>query len=344
MASCTAAVLLAVACARNTGDRAPAPIDSRSHWIDAAGHTNVRIPIGGTLLHYVDYGGNGLPVVFLAGMGNSAHVFDEFAPRFTDRHRVLAFTRRGFGESGQPGSGYDTKRLGDDVRDLLDSLSIPQAVLVGHSVGGDELTDVGARFPERVAGLVYLDAAYDRAGVTGRLLQQLLLGQLPPKAPRANGPDRSSVVSFREYLERIYGVPWPESEVRATRVFSNDGHYVGDVTPARINLAVARGETAMRYERLTAPILAIYAVDRTVDRDYPWIRRMVIGQGKANLQAEKAIRAQRRWERDGRSRLAAARPHARIVELRNASHYLFISNADTVEFELRKFLRGLPSA
>lgn len=47
-----------------------------------------------------------MPVVFLAGLGFTAHVFDDFAPRLTDRHHVVAITRRGFGASSKPDGGY----------------------------------------------------------------------------------------------------------------------------------------------------------------------------------------------------------------------------------------------
>jgi pimeloyl-ACP methyl ester carboxylesterase len=44
----------------------------------------------------LDWGGTGPPLVFLAGLGNTAHVFDHFAHQFTDRFRVLGVTRRGY--------------------------------------------------------------------------------------------------------------------------------------------------------------------------------------------------------------------------------------------------------
>ena len=54
-------------------------------------------------------------------------------------------------------------RLGDDVLAVIDSRKLNQPVLVGHSIGGEELSSVGSRHPERVAGLIYLDAGYSYA-------------------------------------------------------------------------------------------------------------------------------------------------------------------------------------
>jgi pimeloyl-ACP methyl ester carboxylesterase len=45
---------------------------------------------------------------------------------------------------------------------ILDALKLDRPVLVGHSIAGEELTDVGSRHPEKIAGLVYLDAVLDR--------------------------------------------------------------------------------------------------------------------------------------------------------------------------------------
>jgi pimeloyl-ACP methyl ester carboxylesterase len=56
--------------------------------------------------------------------------------------------------------GYTADRLGDDVLAVLDALNLDGPVLVGHSIAGEELSSIGSRHPERVAGLIYLDAAY----------------------------------------------------------------------------------------------------------------------------------------------------------------------------------------
>lgn len=69
----------------------------------------------GVTLEVLDWGGPGEPMVLLTGLGDNAHVFDNFAYQFTDRYRVLGITRRGFGRSSQPESGYDVAtRAADD--------------------------------------------------------------------------------------------------------------------------------------------------------------------------------------------------------------------------------------
>ena len=118
-----------------------------------------RLP--GIALHYVDWGGTGPVLVFLTGLGDSAHAFDSLAPRFTGRARVLGLTRRGQGQSDAPASGYDPPTLASDIRAFLDLLGIEKATLVGFSAAGSEMTYFAGAYPQRVDKLVYLDAADD---------------------------------------------------------------------------------------------------------------------------------------------------------------------------------------
>jgi len=114
----------------------------------------------GVKLEVLDWGGTGRAVVLLAGFGNDAHIFDKIAPKLATGCHVLGITRRGFGNSSAPSSGYSPDRLGDDVLAVMDALKLDRPVLVGHSIAGEELSNVGWRRPEKVSGLVYLDAAH----------------------------------------------------------------------------------------------------------------------------------------------------------------------------------------
>lgn len=100
-------------------------------------------------LEVLDWGGTGRPVVLLAGLGNTAHIFDEFAPKLVGGYHVMGITRRGYGASSAPPAGYSADRLGDDVLAVVKSLKLTRPVLVGHSIGGEELSSVGSRFPKR---------------------------------------------------------------------------------------------------------------------------------------------------------------------------------------------------
>lgn len=133
-------------------------------WRDPSSHTVQFVAVDQNVkLEVLDWGGSGRPLVLLAGEGGSAHVFDEFAPKLTTDYHVYGITRRGYGASSAPASGYTADQLGDDVLKVIDALKLVRPVLVGHSIAGEELSSVGSRYPERVSGLIYLDAAYSYA-------------------------------------------------------------------------------------------------------------------------------------------------------------------------------------
>jgi pimeloyl-ACP methyl ester carboxylesterase len=121
------------------------------------------VSVKGVKLHYLDWGGHGQVLLFLTGLGDSAHRFDSFAPKFIDHFHVLGLTRRGQGQSDKAPSGYDTGTLVEDIRGFLDVMQIERVALVGHSIAGVEMTRFAGLYAQRVSKLVYLDAASDWA-------------------------------------------------------------------------------------------------------------------------------------------------------------------------------------
>ena len=77
----------------------------------------------------LDWGGSGKPVVLLAGLGHSAHVFDDFARKLAKEYRVFGITRRGYGGSSVPQDGYTSERLADDVVAVIDALKLARPVM-----------------------------------------------------------------------------------------------------------------------------------------------------------------------------------------------------------------------
>src|SRR5206468_5349465 len=115
--------------------------------------------IDGTRLRLID-SGRGTPVVFIHGIGASMYGWRyQLAPLVAAGYRVVAFDNRGFGFSDKPAHGYHNADYVRLVISLLDSLGISSAVLVGHSMGGAIAAEVALAHPDRVRGLVLIDAA-----------------------------------------------------------------------------------------------------------------------------------------------------------------------------------------
>jgi pimeloyl-ACP methyl ester carboxylesterase len=109
-------------------------------------------------LAYSDPRGVGRPVIFVHGFGHNRSVWHELASRLPDELRPIAVDLRGHGESPwDPEGAYDLRDYASDLPGLLDSLEIAQAVVVGHSLGGNVSTLFAAAEPKRLKALVLVD-------------------------------------------------------------------------------------------------------------------------------------------------------------------------------------------
>jgi non-heme chloroperoxidase len=316
---------LGIGCAGTTSSL-PAYVDPAPH---ASGFVSVA---PGLRLHYLDFGGSGDALVLLAGAGNSAHVFDSFAPLLTGHFHVWALTRRGFGESSQPASGYDTKSLAGDILAFLDFIGAPQADIVGHSIAGAEMTRFANDHPDRLEKLVYLDAAYD--WLFNSEAKDL---PSPPEQPQPVAADLSSPKAFAAYWARMEGVPlYPEADIRATWTFSDDGRPLAPVTPAAIATAVATEAAARHpdYAEVQAPALAIYTVPESIGDLFPWISlRPSEAQGAAAYLA--AVQPLLAAQRDA---FRAAIPRGTVIEMRGLPHYVFLLEPEAAAKSILDFL------
>src|SRR5438445_9316492 len=161
-------------------------------WRDPSPHRVRFVSVDKNVrLEVLDWGGSGRPLVLLAGGGDTAHVFDEFAPKLTTSFHVYGITRRGSGASGFSPEGYGADRLGDDVLAVLDSLKLSRPVLVGHSLGGEELSSLATRHPDRVAGLIYVEAGYPYAFDNVKLPTMKEFPDLKKTTPQPPEPSES---------------------------------------------------------------------------------------------------------------------------------------------------------
>jgi len=113
----------------------------------------------GTEIYYKDWG-SGQPIVFSHGWPLSGDDWDAQMMFFLNHgYRVIAHDRRGHGRSSQPGDGHDMDHYADDLAALTAHLNLKNAIHVGHSTGGGEVTRYIARHGEsRVAKAVLISA------------------------------------------------------------------------------------------------------------------------------------------------------------------------------------------
>ncbi|WP_329225078.1 alpha/beta hydrolase [Streptomyces sp. NBC_00111] len=113
----------------------------------------------GTDIFYKDWG-TGRPVVFSHGWPLNADAWDDQMHLVASHgYRAVAHDRRGHGRSGQPWHGNDMDTYADDLAQLIEHLDLRDAVLVGHSTGGGEVTRyIGRHGTARVGKAVLLGA------------------------------------------------------------------------------------------------------------------------------------------------------------------------------------------
>jgi non-heme chloroperoxidase len=303
-----------------------APAAAAVLWHDPSPHAVKFVTVSdGVRIEVLDWGGTGEPLVFLNGLENTGHIFDDFAPRFTDKFHVLALTRRGWGASGHPPSGYSIPVLVADVHAVLDTLQIARADFVGHSIAGQELTWLAVEYPARVDRLVYLDAGFD--------YHTHPFPVAFPDPPTPSGADSASVSTALAYTQRITGAPITEGDFRATERFNRAGRHLGGTTPPAIADSVIQSAnaTAPPYVRVHGPVLAIFNYPETVQQVLPWV-----APGDTSRAAW--FDSAQGWWRIQRESFSRAVPQATVITLPGASHYVFLGRADSVASAMRTFL------
>ncbi len=306
-------------------------------WLDASPHIIQFVTVDKDVrLEVLDWGGSGTPLVLLAGGGNTAHVFDEFAPKLTANFRVYGVTRRGFGASSFAASEAGGDRLGEDVLAVIDAVKLDRPILVGHSIAGAELSSVASSHADRIAGLVYLEAGYPYAFDNGKganMEEFLALRGLQPPTPSAS--DLASFSALQTWAAREYGFRMPEAEFRQTWESTSDGRPVKarDFPGSSAFMTIMTATT--RYTDIPVPALVMFAIPHVPET---WIAQSsdsaVRRAGEAYFASVDALA-----EKQAQAFEEGA-PTARVVRLRGM-HYVFLSNEREVLREMRAFLASL---
>lgn len=299
-------------------------------WHDPSPHAQgfVTVP-GGVRLEVLDWGGSGPPLVFLAGLENTAHVFDDFAPRFTKDFHVYGITRRGWGASSRPPrdqSMYTIPVLVEDVRAVLDTLRLTKVDLVGHSIAGQELSGLAANYPDRVDRLVYLDAGFDYH--THPVPSPL------PEQPPPTAAESASAAAGLAYFRRMNNAQLPEGDFRATESLSVAGRDLGPKTSGKISAEVYNSAVLLAppLDRVRGPVLAIYDRPKSVAEFIPWLTA-------SDTAGQRIERLANDWRAAQETEFASRVPQAKIVGVSGASHYVFVGAPDSVYLAMRTFLK-----
>jgi len=272
-------------------------------------------------------------MILLAQLGQTAHIYDDWARSLSATYRVVAITRRGFGASSSTAADYSTERLARDVLAVIDAERLQKPVIVGHGFAGEEMSWLGVNAPDRISGLVYLDAAYDRTNVGA---EAEIARRIPTRPP--DPQDVANVQSVVAFMSRGVGGKIPEAEVRQLAEVAPDGRVIGQRTPARIPQTVLAQFKRVDPAGIRVPVLAIYAL-RTSASALPGCQRP---EEPSVAQACNELYDWMTGQLARSKRLFEGLPaKVKIIDLPGANSFLFLSNGAEVAEAVKAFASEL---
>jgi non-heme chloroperoxidase len=298
-----------------------------SRAADTSPHRTIFVTVApGVRLEVLDWGGSGSPIVFLAGLSSTAHNLDSLARSFTGEHHVYAITRRGVGLStalpADP-SNYDADQLADDVLSVLHQLKIEKPILIGHSFAGVEMSSIGTRYPNKVAGLVYMDAAYPRAFYEPSvpLTYEVDAAVVSRDLRRFQWASPKEALTLLNEIQRTLpnlqrGLDWYAKTLKGLPDFN--------AYPDHFAIAHATLGGDRKYTAVKSPMLIFFAVPKSCQPNCK--NNEDLWQAAEELQ-RKAIE---------RSYVGA-----RIVRLQNADHSIWLTNKSDVVRNINSFAQSL---
>jgi pimeloyl-ACP methyl ester carboxylesterase len=310
--------------------------EAAPEWSDRSPHSERFVSVNDVRLQYLDWGGSGPALIFIHGLSDNPHIFDDIAPAFTDRFRVIAYARRGHGDS-EAKPPYDTATLTEDLRGLMDALGIARANLVGWSMGGNEITAMAVKYPDRVDRLIYLDS-YDTADPDFAAAFKAI----PPDLLETPASAMRSIDAFRAYqkatnFRQLNDMSRVEAYIRDLIIMQPDGTLrwrVADTTQREL-VAALWSNPERDYRDVHAPILAIYASS----------------EGDPRVENPKLRQEERHWEQKywppfrekSIHRLLEAPTHVQIVSVPGSHMNFFLISRPTVVRLILRFLCGQTS-
>ena len=253
--------------------------------------------VNGLDMRYLDWGGEGEPLLALHGLASSAHWYDIVARLLRDRYRIIAPDQRGHGQTTQAPSGYDWHTLSGDLAALLDHVSgeIPgfgqPAAALGHSWGGHVVSNFAAHYPGRVRRIVMIDGGF----LDGRLFPEPTWEAFSDRLrPRNVTGDRE------EFLNRLRDqmAGWWNGEIERivqTMVYEDEDGQIQDILRPENQAQVIRvmwdDPCSSTLPRVQCPALMIAAgpLPERANSDFAQLRNRMVGAAEAALPNGRAL-------------------------------------------------------
>ena len=234
--------------------------------------------IGDLKVRYLDWGGEGAPLLALHGLASSANWYDIVAPMLRDRYHIYAPDQRGHGQTTSATSGYDWQTLSRDLDRLLDHIGLDEVSVMGHSWGGNVATNFAANYPGRVKRLIMIDGGF----LDGRLFPgaswETFSHRVRPRDVTGNRQE------FLDRLRNQLGVIWNDEIERIvqTMVYEDEDGQIQDILQPENHAQVIRAmwdePASMTMPRIQCPTLVVPAgpTPERAGSEYAQTRRRMV--------------------------------------------------------------------
>jgi pimeloyl-ACP methyl ester carboxylesterase len=266
--------------------------------------------VGAMRFHYLDWGGNGHPILFLHGGGINAHTWDVVCLMLRERYHCIALDQRGHGDSEwSPAIDYGVATQVGDVEGFIEKLGLANPVLVGQSMGGLNSIAYAIRHSAKMKGLVVVDVGPEINSAGTQRIREF-----------SSTPELESLEAFLERAVKF-------NPIRDPRVLRRSLFYNLRQLPT--------GKWSLKHDqrRASDDSWRIAAEQRErILRDVAKINcpTLIVRGGKSDVLTDEAA-----------ERFAHMLPHARWVRVENAGHNVQGDNPRGLLDAMNPFLRDL---
>jgi pimeloyl-ACP methyl ester carboxylesterase len=266
--------------------------------------------VGAMRFHYLDWGGNGHPILFLHGGGINAHTWDVVCLMLRERYHCIALDQRGHGDSEwSPAIDYGVATQVGDVEGFIEKLGLANPVLVGQSMGGLNSIAYAIRHSAKMKGLVVVDVGPEINSAGTQRIREF-----------SSTPELESLEAFLERAVKF-------NPIRDPRVLRRSLFYNLRQLPT--------GKWSLKHDqrRASDDSWRIAAEQRErILRDVAKIScpTLILRGGKSDVLTDEAA-----------ERFAHMLPHARWVRVENAGHNVQGDNPRGLLDAMNPFLRDL---
>jgi pimeloyl-ACP methyl ester carboxylesterase len=261
------------------------------------------------LIHHVVTGTGRPPIVFVHGFGCALGDWDAQVAHLSPRHETVAVDLRGHGKSPGGAAECSVERYGADVAEVMRSLDLPRAVVVGHSMGCRVAVEAALQAPGHTAAVILVDGSQFAAAMGPVLMQRFATPDGYATLVNALFVDMFTAKSARpvvtSIVERASRLPRPVGEKMLTDIVRYDV-----------------GRLATSLAGLRVPVMALQTTYSNEKRERATMRE---GQSTPYLDM-----------------LRASVPSARVEVIPDTGHFPQIDESARTNALIDSFLAGLP--